>query len=322
MSNKEKILARIRKHEHQSIKQLADALGISLSMTHRHVRDLCDAKKITKIGSAPRVFYILSDSTELSLQHIDEKYKKIIAQNFLYISPQGRRTDGYHGFVLWCDKRGFDVVQKAKEYYALHQKYEKMKKNGVLSGKKKLIDTFHQDVCLADVFYADFYAWEIFGKTKLGQLLLFAKQSQDKKIMKEVANIIRPHIEQICVEKKITAIGFIPPTVKRHIQFMHVLKEFLALSLPEIAIVKVHADIITPQKTLSKLNDRVENAKNTFVVTEQKTYKNVLLIDDAIGSGATLNHVACKLLRKKVAQNVYGFAITGSVKGFDVISEV
>ncbi len=51
-------------------------------------------------------------------------------------------------------------------------------------------------------------------------------------------------------------------------------------------------------------------------------FKNVLLIDDAVGSGATFQEVAKKLKKRGIATQVYGLAITGSAKGFDVISEV
>ena len=46
------------------------------------------------------------------------------------------------------------------------------------------------------------------------------------------------------------------------------------------------------------------------------------MLDDAVGSGATLNETACKLKMKKLAAEVIGFAVIGSFKGFDVIQEV
>ncbi|MFA6622451.1 MAG: hypothetical protein WCV43_08870, partial [Candidatus Caldatribacteriota bacterium] len=76
------------------------------------------------------------------------------------------------------------------------------------------------------------------------------------------------------------------------------------------------------QKTLNKLDDRIDNAKKTIVVEDCFQYNNVLLIDDAVGSGATLNETAAQIKQNKIAKNVIGLAITGSFKGFDVISEV
>lgn len=322
MSNKEKIIELIKENDQMSVNQLADEIGISLSMVHRHIKQLLESGLVQKIGTAPHVFYTLSQQEAMKDFHFDENTKNIINQNFLFISSRGERIEGIEGFVRWCQKRDFDVAEKSNEYVNIYNKYEKLKENGVISGFSKMKDVFDDSLCIDDVFYADFYVWEIFEKTKLGQLLLYSKQSQNKKMMKEVVDVVQPVIEQLIKTKKIDAVGFIPPTVKRQIQFMKVLQKYLNIALPTIELVKVQTEIITPQKTLNKLQDRIENAGNTIFVKENNKYKNVLLIDDAVGSGATLNQVACKIKKKDIAQKVYGFAITGSAKGFDVISEV
>ncbi len=104
---------------------------------------------------------------------------------------------------------------------------------------------------------------------------------------------------------------------------MKILEKKLNLSLPTISIIKVKTEIMVPQKTLSKIEDRIENAETTIIVDEKrKEFKKVLLLDDAIGSGATLNSIACKIKKQNIANEVIGLAITGSLKGFDVISEV
>ncbi|NCF75445.1 MAG: hypothetical protein GWO87_03090 [Xanthomonadaceae bacterium] len=168
----------------------------------------------------------------------------------------------------------------------------------------------------------DFYSIERFGKTKLGQLLLYAKQSQNKRLIKELVDDMRPLVKKIIKKFKIDGVGFIPPTVKREVQFMNELRKKLNLNIRKITITKIKTDIIIPQKTLNKLNDRIENAKKTFVAEETGNFKTILLIDDAVGSGATLNEIAKKIKDKGIAEKVIGLAITGSYKGFDVISEV
>ena len=120
----------------------------------------------------------------------------------------------------------------------------------------------------------------------------------------------------------IQAVGFIPPTVKREIQLMRELEKQLHLSLPNLALVKVKTEVAVPQKTLTKLEDRIENAKNTIIADETRKYGTVLLIDDALGSGATLNETARKLKKQGIAKDVIGLAITGSFSGFEIISEV
>jgi DNA-binding Lrp family transcriptional regulator len=325
-NNKEKIIKLLQEKGQLSVKQFSEALDISLSMTHRHLKVLVEDKYLKKIGSAPRVFYSLADKPATMkveiMRAVPSEIEAVLNEKFILISPSGERTDGITGFIRWCEKRGFDVIKKAEEYMEVYKKYNIRDEDNLISGKSKIIKAFGDDTCLDDIFYGGFYAWEVFGKTKLGQLLLYAKQSQDRKLIKEVIKEIEPIIRNIIRIKNIDAVGFIPPTVKRQTQFMKVFQESLSIALPTIDIVKIKTEIITPQKTLSKLPDRIENANNTMVVTEKMSYKNVLLIDDAIGSGATLNQVACKVKKNNVAQKIYGFAITGSIKGFDVISEV
>jgi predicted amidophosphoribosyltransferase len=172
------------------------------------------------------------------------------------------------------------------------------------------------------MLYCDFYAIERFGKTVLGTLLHFAKQGQNKNLMNEIIDIIKEKINRLIKEKKIDAVGFIPPTIKRHLQFMQVLQKGLNLPLPHINLVKVSGAIPVPQKALSKIEDRIINAQISIIVKDTRRFDKILLIDDAVGSGATINETAAKLKLKQTAKTVTGLAITGSFKGFDVIQEV
>jgi predicted amidophosphoribosyltransferase len=118
------------------------------------------------------------------------------------------------------------------------------------------------------------------------------------------------------------AIGFVPPTIRREVQIMKYIRTNLNIALPVIDIKKLSGIIPVPQKSLSKLDERIRNAENTFAVTDQRKFKNVVLIDDAVGSGSTLNQIAGKIKDKEVAKKVIGLAIVGSFKGFDVITDV
>jgi predicted amidophosphoribosyltransferase len=173
------------------------------------------------------------------------------------------------------------------------------------------------------MFYLDFYSIEIFGKTKLGQLLLFAKQSQDRKMINEITDTVKPEIEKLIKDRRINAVGFIPPTVKRELQLMKQIQKRLDLNIKAIELVKIKTAVAVPQKTLSKLEDRIINAKTTIAINDSGEYDNILLIDDAVGSGATLNEVAKKIRDKHMCKGkIIGLAIVGSFKGFEVISEV
>jgi predicted amidophosphoribosyltransferase len=77
------------------------------------------------------------------------------------------------------------------------------------------------------------------------------------------------------------------------------------------------------QKTLSKLSERIQNARESLFLDEDLVpYERILLIDDALGSGATVNEMAAKLKQKPQVKEVYAFAIVGSLEGFEVIPEI
>ncbi|OGM96258.1 MAG: hypothetical protein A3B86_03905 [Candidatus Yanofskybacteria bacterium RIFCSPHIGHO2_02_FULL_38_22b] len=297
-----------------------------LSITSRAVRKqlnkLLSEGKLYKVGKPPKVFYLLSKQKSIANKYdIEPSLKKSIDDNFLVITPSGERLEGSQGFIYWCNKQKLGVEKTALEYGRTLKKYIPYKKNGLIDGMYKLKNTFDK-IYLDKIFYLDFYSIERFGKTKLGQLLLYAKQSQDKSLIKELASQIRPKVESLIESFDVDAVGFIPPTVKREIQFMQELERNLNLSLPSLKIVKVKTPIIVPQKTLNKLADRIENARDTIMVNDARQYKTLLLLDDALGSGATLNETAKKIKKQKLAENIIGLAITGSFSGFEVISEV
>lgn len=324
MKTSEKIISYIKSKDRTTAKELSDFFLISPRAVFRQVKNLIEQGKLTKIGQPPKVFYMLSKKlpTENRAYDIDPGIRKLIEENFLVITSAGERKEGWEGFVFWCQGRKQDVGKMAVLYSRVFNKYNTFKRNGLISGMGKMTSTFKK-VYLDQLFYLDFYSLEIFGKTKLGQILLYAKQSQNRKLIKELINNIKFKIDYVLREYDIDGIGFIPPTVKREVQFMKELERNLRLPLRKVSITKVKTEIVVPQKTLNKLEERVENAKSTFVVSENKPFENILLIDDAVGSGATLNETAAQIRFKKLCRGkIVGLAITGSFKGFDVISEV
>jgi predicted amidophosphoribosyltransferase len=68
----------------------------------------------------------------------------------------------------------------------------------------------------------------------------------------------------------------------------------------------------------------LQNARETIFVydTSVRSYKKVLLIDDFVWSGSTLNETAGKLKAEGILE-VIGFAIVGNMDmSYEVINEV
>ncbi len=326
-TNSSKIIKYIKDKKHVSANELVNYLDISRqALFKHHLAKLINDHVLVKNGRPPKVYYSIATPIKSDINknnfNINNEVKNLITKNFLIITPAGERKEGLDGFVYWCQKNNLLFEKTAEEYLKTFKKYERYKKNGFIDSEEKLKKTF-KDVFLNKLFYIDFYSVERFGKTKLGQLLLYAKQSQNKKLMQEIVEIVKPNIDKIIKKFKIDRVGFIPPTVKRETQLMKVLEKEFNLNYRKIEIIKIKTTVVVPQKTLNKLEDRIENARNTIVVSDSSSFNNLLLIDDAVGSGATLNETAKKIREKKICEGkIIGLAITGSFKGFDVISEV
>jgi len=324
MNTSQKIVEFIKEKGQVRGLEIADYLGITRQALYKQLPGLLASGEITKIGRPPKVYYLINDVDKKTIQSpgVNKEIAKKINEHFLVITPAGEKKAGVDGFIFWCDKNNLPIEKTANEYIKTLAKYDRFYKYGYIDGFSKMKNTFKQ-VYLDEIFYLDFYSVERFGKTKLGQLLLYAKQSQNLDLMGEIIGIVKPTIDKIIKKFHIDGIGFVPPTVKREKQLMKVLEKGLRENLRKVAITKVLTPVAIPQKTLNKLEDRVENAKNTLVLDENSSFNNILLIDDAVGSGATLNEIAKKIRDKKICQGkIIGLAITGSFKGFDVISEV
>lgn len=330
MKTSQKILDYIAKNRQASGKELADYLDdITPRAVRKQLKGLLDAGKLRKIGRPPKVFYLLVSREETRLMKadvrflvVDEDVRRVIDTRYLFITPDGEMKSGWDGFVAWCGKTKQEPVKTAKEYIATLGKYDAFTKNGLIDGKEKIRRTFPK-VFLDRLFYLDFYSIERFGKTKIGQMLLHAKNSQDRKLIRSLAEEIRPRVIALVEKYSIDGVLFIPPTVKREIQLMKEMERYLKLPMRKLSVTKVKSQVMVAQKTLSKLEDRIENARKTIVVEDTGSYKNILLIDDAVGSGSTLNETAAQIRKKGLCDGkIIGLAIAGSFKGFDVISEV
>jgi len=304
--------------------EIAESTGYSRQYVQRKLLDLLDNTQVIKIGKPPLVYYqIIEKPKELVGENVEESDRLFLEGQFIEITEDGRLLEGVEAFTYWCQKRKLPVVKTIEEYRKTLEKYTQfIDKDGFIDGTEKIkttkgIETLH----LNALYYLDFYAIERFGKTRMGQLLHFAKQGQNKKLSLQLIQLSDQKINQLIRNLKVEAVGFIPPTIRRDVQFMTLLEKKLQIDVPQIKLIKVKGEIVVPQKALSKIEDRILNARRSIVTSESKRYNRILLIDDAVGSGATLNETAGKLKLRGVAKEVFGMAITGSFKGFEVITE-
>jgi hypothetical protein len=326
MNIENQVIIYLKEHFEASPKELVDVLNTSKQMLHRVLFKLIENDFIEKIGRAPKVFYRLKEieKEQKQQEELDESSVEFINEHFNLFTETGNELNGKAAFERWCRKQKLPLQKTADEFIKTRIKYlNYFGENELIDGTEKLINTKELTKnCIDKIYYGDFYAIERFGKTKIGNLIHFAKQGQNKMLMEKIGVLLKEKIELLIKNNNIEAIGYIPPTIKRDVQLMTYLKNYFNFSIPLINLKKVSGIIPIPQKALSKIEDRIRNAKSSIVVDDKRIYNKILLIDDAVGSGATINETACKIKMKKMAKEIFGFAVVGSFKGFDVIQEV
>ncbi len=326
---RDKILNYIGYHGQARAHDLVRLLGISNVAVHKQLKRLLDDGLIKREGKPPIVFYTFpakekfrSIDTEKLLEHT----QRIISENFLSITPNGRLLYGIEGFNYWVGQYGKrrSYIEAAEEYAAVWKEQKKhFAKGGWIDAGEKIKNAFTKSY-IDHLLFQDIYSYRVFGRTKLAKLVMYAKQTGTRTLIDQTAAIAKPVIEKVIKAYSISAIAYIPPTVPRPLQFMDEFARQLDLSTPKIALVKViPGDIPIPQKTLASLEERIINARDSIYLKSiaGPYYKNILLIDDVVGSGASFNETAKKIKAAKIAKHIIAFALVGNVKGYDVIRE-
>lgn len=326
MTIKENILCLFEKSKELSISEISEKLQASKQMVHLVMKQLLLENKVEKLGRTPKTIYrfITLQSQKPETIAISEENRLFLKNNFLMVTESGNLIEGIDAFDYWCKQRKLPTEKTLTEFIATKKKYNSYyNKQGNIDGIEKLKGTKGYDkIWLDELYYLDFYAIDRFGETRLGTLLHYAKQGQSKFLMRLMMDEIASRIEQFVRFKNVDAIAFIPPTIRREVQLMKFIQTHLKIALPVIELKKIGGIIPVPQKSLSKLDERIRNAENTFAVTDQQSFNHVLLIDDAVESGSTLNQIAGKIKSKQVGRRLTGLAIVGSFKGFDVLTDV
>jgi hypothetical protein len=321
----DKIRESLNSEGEKGVTELADQFFVSKQAVHSALNQLLENGEIEKLGRTPKTIYrIAKVQKPLIFDSVNQDDDEYLRNQFLVITELGKMLDGAEGFAHWCKQRDLPLQKTIEEFKKTKAKYESYyNEMGIINGMEKLSNTKGFDeIFLNDIYYLDFYAIERFGKTRLGTLLHYAKQGQNKFLMKILVDEIRERIKILVQENDFDAIGYVPPTIRREVQLMKFMETQLKINLPKINIQKISGIIPVPQKSLNKFEERINNAENTFAISEKVKYKHILLIDDAVGSGTTLNQIAGKIKRKGIAEKITGLAIVGSFKGFDVVTDV
>ena len=323
---KDAIIQLLKKREY-SPRDIHRVLGVSLSLIHRYLKDLCADGFVERIGKAPRVSYRLVSEPDITVT------SSIIDKHFIFKDFDGEVYHGVEAFLLWSrdNLKKYTLEEKVHLYEQYVRELQDLRKKDVVFSLEGKLDEFHEktgeEVFLQDVVCAVPYAFPDFGKTKESILLSIAKEgsSQSREFADQLIGDFLPVLSSYIEKGGFDAIAFIPPSASRRVQLMQILrKRFLSIAtVPVVDIEKQHGRVVQQQKHLSNIVRRLKNAEKTFyIVYAGKSYNKVLLVDDFVGSGATMNQIAKKLMRQGVAKKVWGIGIIGVRKGFTVVKKV
>ena len=324
---KQTILQLLEKRDY-SPHDLCKELQVSSSLVHRYLRGFLAEGLVERLGNGPRVFYrfVKSPATAVSSPLIDK--------HFMFKDPVGNIHCGVEAFLRWSQDnlKKYSLEEKVRLYEQYVQDMQRLRKKDSVFSLEGKMDDFHtqagEEVYLQDVVCAVPYAFPDFGKTKESILLSIAKEgsSQSEEYCDQLVSDFLSALSAYIEREGFDAVAFVPPSASRRVQLMHILrKRFSAIPghLPIVKLDKRHGMVVQQQKHLGRIKDRLENADRTFYVRPMKeSYNKVLLIDDFVGSGATLNQIAKKLIQQGVAKKVWGIGIVGVRKGFKVVKKV
>ncbi|PIE85353.1 hypothetical protein CSA08_02135 [Candidatus Gracilibacteria bacterium] len=315
------------------VTEISNKLGISRVIVHKVLKQLLVENKVKKVGKASHTRYksLIFDGEKKikevsNTEIIDFKTKKFFDENFYKFDSDGKVLKGFSGFEYWVKDRNFDLNKSIVKFRSIFNYIEGLEdKYGLLDSTEIFNNKFEKNY-MNKVFYAGEYSFMEFGRSKLAEITFYAKQSQDKKLINESIDEIFYKLECIIKTQNIDCIAITPWSIDRKNQLLGVLKNRLSIfNLDFLNIIKYYPDNIPiPQKSIKSKSGRIKNAKNTIFVHDENTknYSNILLIDDFVGSGATLNITAQKI-KQAGGKNIIGFSFVGSMDlSYEVINEI
>ena len=202
-NTKHNILQYIESNKPTTINYIKQAFDLSPQIIHRHIKKLIDEDCIYKVGTPPKVYYFPNQKDFLlsEKQIYTQTQEKILEENFVYFWADWVLKYGGDGFFFWCKKRNINPEIEIETYIKTIEKYSKFKdKYWLINWLQKMQTSFPQ-VYLDEVYYLDFYSIEKYGKTLLGNLMFYAKQTGNKELANKILEKTKTHIFDLIKDK-------------------------------------------------------------------------------------------------------------------------
>lgn len=301
---------------------IAHHFAVTTMTIYRRLQVLVQQWIVTKKWTVPHVrYYPQPEQSSSTFRGFDPALSRLLDHERYQVSHIGQELIGTSWFTMRCKQRDQEPLAAAARRKGHIDYIDSIKTPFWILATHKLWD--YPDNHLQDLWYGNIYALPEFGKTKYGTWMELAKTYPSVKLFKLLIDSVSDQIDRIVKEQGIDALCFVQPTAKRTVQIMDYLAKTLHVSLPRIGLSKVPW-FFPPQKTLKKREERIANARASFEIIGRSSYQHyhhVLIIDDAVGSGATIVEIGHKILTLWLSDKVSGFSIVGTANGiFEQIS--
>lgn len=313
------------------VSELATRMWVSRAVVHRYLKELVEQWLITRNENGAHTTYQLTNSPDReekeSTSYIfSYQETKILNEYFYKISPIGKPYEWKDWFIVRCEERWLNPEKKIHDFVAITNHIQSLKNE---CGLLDVTETFRNHIeswAIDTLYYADQYKRMDFGRGKLAEITFYAKSTQTLHLLKQSIELVKYQLECLIQSGEIDALAFTPHSTKRSIQLLEYLKKNISLfDLPLVSLSKYtpHGFAVA-QKSLKTRKQRIQNARETILLEDNdiSNYATVLLIDDFVGSWATLNETA-KKLKKWWAKKVIWFAFVWNLNlSYDVIREI
>jgi hypothetical protein len=323
MRARDRILDMFGDYHELTVKEIVERTSFTKQMIHYAINQLLRANKIERIGHTPSTIY-RRIATEIPDQYPEcLRDKGAELDEFAVVTETGELLEGTGAFVHWCSRHSQPPAETLNEYRLLRERgnrYDNV--YGMVDGHNRLQKIMGPDnTWLNELYYLDYDTMGRFGKTRLGTLVNHSKHGRSRELMGVLMKDITPRIEDFLRLQRPEAVAFVPPVISREVQLMTFIQSRLSLPLPIVNIRKISGKTAIPQNSIPNVKERIINSDCNFSVSGHHAYGKIVLIDDAVDSGATLNQIAYKIKHKHLAYDVAGLAIVGNLEGFTTIAQ-
>jgi len=266
-----------------------------------------------KKGMAPRTYYSLSKPGQQSSPaalNLSQEQKETLDKDFILMKKEGHQVHGLSAISEYAYEHNLDPQQVADDFLADRASSAP----GIDDGDEALVVLLEEKTTInpntvQNYSLADYAHTERYGQTALAKRLYAAKSSHNVVMQTEIFKATEHQIHTMIDEYQIDAVAFVPSSSAAGRVFMKEWKDYLDLPLPHVNLVHPYHHSSLPQKSVSMTTDKLRNAQDKVAIDDHRKFNHVLILDDTLVTGSTIQSTASSLLSEDRAESVSAFVI-------------